>query len=489
MSTILIVSACNKSEEILPEVYLKDVVAPEILINGDWEVSTKLSDEFWKTPDTLNWSDVKVPGELMMQGIAIKSDEPFLYRKKARVPEDYAQKRIYLQFDGVYSYARLWVNGEYIRDHYGGFTRWKAEITDYVKPGEEALILLEVTDRADNISYASGYAKHQIGGVLRDVKLLARPENPLEQLVVETDLDSSFTDAVLKVSGKLLNEAKETKVQISLKSPEGKSIHLKEPLISLNGKNLFEIENRISKLTKWDAEHPNLYKLRLSFIKDDEIIWSQSKDVGFREVQVEGNKLIVNGEPVKLRGANRHDVHPTLGRVSTPEYELKDVLLAKEANMNYIRTSHYPPTENFLELCDKYGLYVEDETAVCFVIPGYRIEGYEIAANSHNNPKYTNRYLSQIEEMVTANRNHPSVVIWSIGNESIYGSNFKKSYDWIQDNDSTRPIMFSYPGSVSDSLKKPYQILSMHYPPINGNLTQYEIQTKNFGYKKMLSYF
>jgi hypothetical protein len=172
-----------------------------------------------------------------------------------------------------------------------------------------------------------------------------------------------------------------------------------------------------------------------------------------------------------------------LGRVSTPEYELKDVLLAKESNMNYIRTSHYPPTDNFLQLCDEYGIYVEDETAVCFII-NYRIEGYKAAENSQSDPAYTDRYLSQLEEMVENHRNHPSVVIWSIGNESIYGTNFKKSYDWVKANDKTRPVMFSYPGSAPDSIK-PYDILSMHYPGYKGDLDQYGKITKGFGFQEM----
>jgi beta-galactosidase/beta-glucuronidase len=155
-------------------------------------------------------------------------------------------------------------------------------------------------------------------------------------------------------------------------------------------------------------------------------------------------------------------------------------LLAKEANMNFIRTSHYPPTKNFLKLCDEYGIYVEDETAVCFIID-YRIEGYKTAVESYSDSTYTGRYLSQLKEMVNAHRNHPSIIMWSIGNESVYGTNFQKSFDWIKENDSTRPVIFSYPGTVADSIAKPYDILSTHYPDFNNDRIQYGKQTKNFG--------
>ncbi len=202
----------------------------------------------------------------------------------------------------------------------------------------------------------------------------------------------------------------------------------------------------------------------------------KTEKIGFREVKVEGNKLLVNGMPVKLRGACRHDIHPTLGRMTTPEYDLKDVLLARESNMNFIRTSHYPPSEAFLDYCDQYGIYVEDETAVCFV-GSHRTEAYRASGASQSDPEFTGRYLSQLEEMVQNHRNHPSVIIWSIGNENIFGSNFKESFKWVKENDPTRPVIYSYPGQVPDSLQM-YEILSMHYPSWKGNLNQYGISTK-----------
>jgi hypothetical protein len=200
--------------------------------------------------------------------------------------------------------------------------------------------------------------------------------------------------------------------------------------------------------------------------------------IGFRKVEIAGNQLLVNGRPVKLRGACRHDVHPLLGRRSTRDIDRQDVLLAKEANFNFIRTSHYPPSRFFLEFCDEVGLYIEEETAVCFV-GTHRSPGYHEKSFSQDDPAFADRYLGQLEEMVERDRNHPCVIIWSIGNENLYGVNFQKEFDWIKRNDPTRPIMFSYPGKVPQDTACS-DILSMHYPSFTGELTQYGIVAKDF---------
>jgi hypothetical protein len=169
--------------------------------------------------------------------------------------------------------------------------------------------------------------------------------------------------------------------------------------------------------------------------------------------------------------------------MTTPEYDLEDVLLAKESNMNFIRTSHYPPSEAFLDFCDEYGIYVEDETAVCFV-GSHRTEAYRATGATANDTAFRDRYLSQLEEMVQNHRNHPSVIIWSIGNENTFGNNFRESFEWVKENDPTRPIIYSYPGNTPDSIQT-YEILSMHYPTWEGDLEQYGKVTKGFDYEAM----
>lgn len=456
------------------------VEIPEITLNGTWKFSMNPPEEFWRNDvDFFDWKNIQVPGECQMQGFAIKHDTPYAYKHNFFIPEDYQGKQILLNFYGVYSYARVWVNGQFVREHYGGFTKWNCDITKHVTPGETAILTVEIIDRIDDISYASGYAKHQIGGILRDVVLTALPKQYFSTLYFETDLDNDYKDAELKAFYKL-SQASASKLLIKIYNPENKLIGNKE---IQNATQEGEISLLVKNPLKWDAEHPNLYTVVTSIVENDEEIWSNAERIGFREVVVDGNSLLVNGMPVKLRGACRHDIHPLLGRMTTSEYDKKDVLLAKEANMNFIRTSHYPPSEAFLDYCDEYGIYVEDETAVCFV-GSHRTFDYQASGASQNHSDFTDRYLSQLEEMVQNHRNHPSVIIWSIGNENVFGSNFVKSYRWVKENDQTRPVIYSYPGPVPDSVRN-YEILSMHYPDWKGNLKQYGLETKGFSYKEM----
>ena len=188
--------------------------------------------------------------------------------------------------------------------------------------------------------------------------------------------------------------------------------------------------------------------------------------------------MLVNGHQVKLRGACRHDIHPTLGRTTTLELDSLDAVLFKQANMNFVRTSHYPPTERFLEFCDRYGIYVESETAVCFV-DTYRQKNYK-PGRSQNDLAFAERYLGQCREMVKSLRSHPSILFWSIGNESVYGSNFQLCWDWIKATDTTRPVIFSYPGSAVEKKAEIFDILSMHYQNVYGNVGQWGMSTHNF---------
>lgn len=445
---------------------LAGVETPAVLLSGTWQ--------FRYSPDS-KWDKIQVPGEPAMQGYAIEHDKPFTYRKSFTVPADYAGKHTILRFDGVYSYARLFVNGTFVREHHGGFTRWETDVTPFVRPGKKNEIRLEVTDRLDDISYASGYAHHPIGGILRDVTLFALPETCLYDFYAETHLDAAYEDAVLKI-GYSSPVAGGAEVAYTLTEPSGRRYPLAQSRFSLEeGGNMNELP--VKNPLKWDAEHPNLYTLTITLSKDGKEIGRFDRRIGFRDVKIETDRMLVNGMPVKLRGACRHDIHPTLGRTTTAELDSLDVILFKRSNMNFVRTSHYPPTERFLEYCDRYGIYVESETAVCFV-DTYRQKNYA-PGKTQDSAEFTPRYLLQCREMVKSFRSHPSILFWSIGNESVYGTNFQQCWDWVKATDKTRPVIFSYPGSVGE--KKPvYDILSMHYQDVNGNLNQWNRSTRGF---------
>ena len=445
---------------------LAGVETPAVLLSGTWQ--------FRYSPDS-KWDKIQVPGEPAMQGYAIEHDKPFTYRKSFTVPADYAGKHTILRFDGVYSYARLFVNDTFVREHHGGFTRWDTDVTPFVRPGKKNEIRLEVTDRLDDISYASGYAHHPIGGILRDVTLFALPETCLYDFYAETHLDAAYEDAVLKIgySSPVVGGAE---VAYTLADPSGRRYPLAQSRFPLKeGGNMNELP--VKNPLKWDAEHPNLYTLTVTLSKDGKEIGRFDRRIGFRDVKIEKDRMLVNGMPVKLRGACRHDIHPTLGRTTTAELDSLDVILFKRSNKNFVRTSHYPPTERFLEYCDRYGIYVESETAVCFV-DTYRQKNYA-PGKTQDSAEFTPRYLSQCREMVKSFRSHPSILFWSIGNESVYGTNFQQCWDWVKATDKTRPVIFSYPGSVGE--KEPvYDILSMHYQDVNGNLNQWNRSTHGF---------
>lgn len=442
---------------------------PVLLLDGEWQ---------FRFEPKGKWYPVKVPGELVMQGFGIEHDKPYLYRKTVTLPVDYKGKQIILRFDGVYSYARLWVNGTFVREHHGGFTRWDTNVTRFMKPGSKNVIEVEVTDRIDDISYASGYAHHPIGGILRSVSLLAQPEIHMTDFYTETHLDSLYKDAILKI-GFVPTNVSGASVKFTLANPQGNSVGLPQNsflLASVGGKEQV-VEIPVNNPMKWDAEHPNLYTLTVSVEKDGKTISTFSRKIGFRKVEIVKDQMLVNGKPVKLRGANRHDVHPQLGRTTTPELDSLDAVLFKRSNMNFVRTSHYPPSEKFLEYCDRFGIYVECETAVCFV-DTYRQKNYAPAA-SQNDANFTERYLSQCREMVKSFRSHTSVLFWSIGNESRYGTNFDECWKWIKSMDHTRPVIFSYPGTTPEN-NRIYDILSMHYQDVHGNVSQFGMGTRGF---------
>lgn len=443
---------------------------PVLSLDGTWQ--------FQYTPAG-KWFPIEVPGEPAMQGFAIEHDKPYTYRKTVTVPADFKGKKTILRFDGVYCLAKLRIDGKLVREHAGGFTRWETDITPWVKPGSRHVIEVEIIDPVDEISYASGYAHHPIGGILRNVSLLAQPVAGLTDFYVETALDSTYQDAVLKIGYLPTQGSPDATLSFTLTDPAGKDVRLSQdtyPLSALSAEGQ-TIDFPVARPRKWDAEHPNLYQLTVSIREKGQEVGRFSRQVGFRDVRVVKDKLLVNGKQVKLRGACRHDIHPNLGRTTTAELDSLDAVRFKESNMNFVRTSHYPPSEKFLEYCDRMGIYVECETGVCFV-ETHRQKNYAPGA-TQDDPAYADRYLSQCQEMVRSFRSHSSILFWSIGNESKYGKNFQMCWDWVKATDRTRPVIFSYPGSVEQK-EKIYDILSMHYQDTKGDLYQWGMTIRNF---------
>lgn len=452
------------------------VAKPVISLNGPWKFSLRPPARFWSNEvNPSGWDDIAVPGECTMQGFAIARDTEYPFKRAVPIPADFRARRIFLRFDGLYSYGRVWVNGHYVRDHRGGFTSWDCDITPYVTPGEEAWITVGVTDESDNISWQSNYAKHYIGGILREIRLCAVPTDYVTRFHMETDLDSSFADAVLHVTVAMtLDRARHARVELSLKDPDGKEVFIRPASVHLSpGTPEAMVSIPVGRPEKWDSEHPRLYMLEAAVKVNGSKTQTLIKRCGFRKVEVRANQVYVNGNPVKLHGGCRHDVYPTRGRSSTPALDEQDALLLKNANFNFVRTSHYPPTESFLDFCDHHGLYIEEESAVCFVHEPY---GSHVAAQDE--PRYTAQFMNQFAEMIERDRDHPCVVTWSLGNESQWGANFAIEYSYMKIEDPTRPIIFSYPDTVPKGVKA-YDIYSKHYPKFNSDFSSASVPRLN----------
>lgn len=471
----LLTISTMKAEYLIPS-KIEGVKVSSISLNGCWSILDSSNIE----------KEVEVPGELLMQGVYLEHDKIITYLKKTNIPSDWKKKRVILRFDGVYSYAKLWINGNYVRDHLGGFTRWEADITSFLKFDSENEIRLEVVDRRDDISYASGYAHHPICGILRDVTIFAVNNSAITHSYTETLLDSSCQDAVLKIKGNL-EGAPKIPVKFRLLDNEGKSIASSDIVLTADNNGNFVHDLNVEKPQKWDPEHPFLYTLEIVIGRRQSESSVYKQKVGFREIEVKENVMYVNDKPVKLRGACRHDMHPLLGRISTHYLDSLDAHLFKDANLNFVRTSHYPPSERFVDFCDSLGIFVECETPACFVTPSR--PGAYAGEALQNMPQKTEDFLNQLKEMLFTFRKHPSIILWSIGNESSYGLNFQRSYDLLKKEDKTRPVIFSWPSSV-DRNKKAYDILSMHYPDISGNQEQGEgIYVKKFQTERMPALF
>ncbi|MGW6900323.1 glycoside hydrolase family 2 TIM barrel-domain containing protein [Streptomyces sp. NBC_00624] len=430
---------------------------PVISLGGSWAVSVDPPGEFWKNDfDPAQWQRATVPGEPAMQDIEVPRDKEFAYKTRIEVPADFAGHRIVLRFDAVYSDARVWVDGTFVRDHRGGFTAWQADITELVTPGELAWLTVGVTDRWQDLSYGSYYARHQMGGILGDVRLVALPGQHLAGVHISTTFDRQFRDAVL---GLELTAATSDPlpVQLWLRDPDGREVLRRS--LTLDGTDHFDID--VSEPLKWDAEHPHLYTLDLRTGSGDRTS-RVVRRIGFRQIQVDGKRLLVNGHPVKLRGVAHHSVSPTTGRGATARYDEQDVRLFKVANINLIRTSHYPPSEALLDAADRYGMYVEEETAVCWV----NQQGHD---DSLNDPAAKADWLGQLAEMVERDRNHPSVLLWSTANENIgWGDNPQAQWDYLKAVDPSRPIVYSHAETYSTGAK--YDIFTAHYPDVKGEL-------------------
>ncbi|WP_328472824.1 glycoside hydrolase family 2 protein [Streptomyces sp. NBC_00448] len=439
------------------------VRTPTVPLTTGWRYTTSPPASFWaKGTDTSSWHPIAVPGEPALQGETVPSNTECAYAVSVAVPADFAGKRVLLRFDGVYSDARLWVNGTPVRTHDGGFTTWYADITALVTPGRQAVVTVGVTDRPTSIADQSEYAHHVIGGILRDVTLVAVPKAYLTRLHADTTFDATFTDAKLAVTVAAdLPAGAGGTVRLALVDPRGHAVAISPSTVALTAAApQATVVIPVKAPSKWDAEHPDLYTLRATF-QAQGATQTVSKAIGFRQVAVQGNQLLVNGAPVHLLGVCHHTITEKMGRSTTSAMEEQALRAYKDANCNFIRTSHYPPTPAMLDWADRLGLYVEVEAPVCFQY------------GTVDDPAYTDQYMAQFAEMVERDRSHAAVIEWSLGNESGMGRNFAAENTYAHQTDTSRPTVFEDASQNNGGTQA--DIYSGHYPNLgtaNGNSAQ-----------------
>jgi hypothetical protein len=422
-----------------------------VSLNGLWKVTTTPPAEFWNNAvDPAAWQDIQLPSHAVPQGVIAERGGEYAFKKRIAIPAEFAGKRILLQFDGVTGQGRAWINGVFLRDHFGGFTTWNCDITDQVSPGKEAWLTVAATNESEGLS---GYNN---GGILRSVRLIAEPQDYLTRFTAEAGLDGEYRNGVLKVWVAMsFNRASAARVRFTLKDRQGKAVALTRSTVDLTRENReTTMEIPVAAPLKWDAEHPNLYTLEALVSAGNTTLETLVRQVGFRKVEVSGKELLVNGKEVKLRGVCRKDIYPLTGRSVPLELMAEDIRLFRAGNINYIRTSHYPTNPEMLDAADRYGMYIESENSVAMARAGVS-----------SNPAITPHYLSQLAEMIERDRSHASVIIWSLGNESNWGSNVLKESEYARAEDPMRPLMFSWSHLVPPELQKQvYDIYSFHYP-------------------------
>ena len=426
-------------------------------LNGTWkfnlvpEPSQRPEDFMNEGFDASGWDDLPVPSNWEMHGYdkpiycnveyPHSNTPPFIkarpgfndggknyginpvgsYLRTFTVPEKWAGRRTILKFGGIYSAASVWLNGKYVGYTQGANNVSEFDVTDYLKDGEN-ILAVQVMRWSDG-SYLECQDMFRMSGIFRDVELISMPQMAVFDHYVTTSFADNYTKANIKVNLTTRGEGSD-KVTVKLYSPEGDLI--KAQILSVKGNDAYEVDFKVENPELWSAEYPNLY--RIDVVQNGQAF---STPVGLREVKIEGSLLYINGKRVFLKGVNRHDTSPINGRAVTVDEMLTDIFLMKQNNINTLRTSHYPNDARMMAMTDYYGIYVCDEADL------------EDHANQSisDDPNWIPAFVDRIDRMVLRDRNNPSVIFWSLGNEAGNGQNFDNCYKAAKALDS-RPVHY-----------------------------------------------
>ncbi len=447
-------------------------------LNGTWDFH--YTENFDERPldfmnrdfDTQHWSHIEVPGNWEMQGfgtpIYVNVDYEFIspgvpqylqkanppmvpekwnptgsYRRDFDLPDTWNGKQIFFCAEAVKGAAYFYLNGNFIGMSKAGKVPVKFDITSQVKPGKNTLAVQ--MHRFSDANYFEGQDFWRLTGFERDVYLYAQPKSRIVDFEVQTPLDNTFKNGLFGLDVTLQNDREATRklaVSYRLTDDGNRVVAQGEKTITLEGNSSGKLSfaQTIEDIKPWTAETPNLYTLLLTAIDKDgtECEYIPSR-IGFRTIEIKDRQLLVNGQPILMKGVNIHEHHPITGHYITEETLLKDFELLKQYNVNTVRTCHYPQQKRFYELCDEYGFYVIDEANIETHGMGYNLQ---VGGTLGNNPLYLAAHLDRLEDMVERDKNHPSVIVWSLGNEAGNGYCFYQTYLWLKQRDKSRPVQY-----------------------------------------------
>ena len=413
--------------------------------------------DFYKTDlDDSKWKNIQMPGNWEMLGygqpeyvnvgfgwrghfdqqppaVPTKDNHVGSYRREINIPANWDGKRVIAHFGSVTSNIYLYVNGQFAGYAEDSKVAAEFDITPYLKKGKN-LIAFQTFRWCDG-SWCEDQDFWRLSGPARENYLYARSkDHRLLDVRVETELKNNYKDGALNITAKLQGN---TLAYFGLYDPDGKEVIVTGTDNVKNGVAKYQL--RVKNVRKWSAETPNLYTLVVSPIQNGgqyapyEII--QVK-VGFRKVEIKNKQLLVNGQPVLLKGANRHEIDPDAGYNVSEQRMIQDIMMMKRLNINAVRTCHYPDDPRWYDLCDKYGLYVVAEA-------NQESHGFQYGDDAAaKKPEFAKQILERNQHNVSMFFNHPSIVTWSLGNETVMGDNFIQAYKWIKSQDKTRPVQY-----------------------------------------------
>ena len=411
------------------------------------------ADFFKPQYDDSKWVDFPVPGLFEIHGYGdkiyrnvgyswattFKSNPPYIseqdnytgsYRREFTLPESWTGQDVFFHVGSATSNLTLWVNGKYVG--YSEDSKIAAEfnITKYLKKGKN-LIAMQVMRWCDG-SYLEDQDFWRFTGIAREVYLYSRNKTRIADISLNADLTNGYKDGLLTYDIPLAGDKKAT-VSLTLKDAEGKTVLTSElPTMSPHPRGAMDVKG----VKTWSAETPYLYTLDITLKKGGNAIETVSKKVGFRKVEIKGGQLLVNGQPVLIKGADRHEIDPDGGYVVSLERMIQDIKIMKRLNINAVRTCHYPDDPRWYDLCDEYGIYLVAEANQ--ESHGF---GYEADAAAKK-PMFAKQIMERNQHNVSIYFNHPSVVTWSLGNETVMGDNFLQAYKWVKSQDQSRPVQY-----------------------------------------------